>query len=70
MCDTSLYWFLMFVCVGGHGTVHWSRLRALSVLIMATLLMAACADLTTEHIKPILDHSSISQVRPHLSHVH
>uniref|UniRef100_A0A8C8FRD8 Cation/H+ exchanger protein 1 n=1 Tax=Oncorhynchus tshawytscha TaxID=74940 RepID=A0A8C8FRD8_ONCTS len=46
---------------GGHGTVHWSRLRALSVLIMATLLMAACADLTTEHIKPILDHSSISQ---------
>uniref|UniRef100_A0A8C7JK27 Cation/H+ exchanger protein 1 n=1 Tax=Oncorhynchus kisutch TaxID=8019 RepID=A0A8C7JK27_ONCKI len=47
MCDTSLYWFLM--------------LRALSVLIMATLLMAACADLTTEHIKPILDHSSISQ---------
>uniref|UniRef100_A0A674EPJ5 Cation/H+ exchanger protein 1 n=1 Tax=Salmo trutta TaxID=8032 RepID=A0A674EPJ5_SALTR len=47
---------------GGHGTVvHWSRLRALSVLIMATLLMAACADLTTEHIKPILDHSAISQ---------
>uniref|UniRef100_A0A8K9WNM1 Cation/H+ exchanger protein 1 n=1 Tax=Oncorhynchus mykiss TaxID=8022 RepID=A0A8K9WNM1_ONCMY len=45
----------------GHGTVHWSRLRALSVLIMATLLMAACADLTTEHIKPILDHSAISQ---------
>uniref|UniRef100_A0A674EQQ3 Cation/H+ exchanger protein 1 n=1 Tax=Salmo trutta TaxID=8032 RepID=A0A674EQQ3_SALTR len=41
--------------------VHWSRLRALSVLIMATLLMAACADLTTEHIKPILDHSAISQ---------
>uniref|UniRef100_A0A674DD68 Cation/H+ exchanger protein 1 n=1 Tax=Salmo trutta TaxID=8032 RepID=A0A674DD68_SALTR len=37
------------------------KLRALSVLIMATLLMAACADLTTEHIKPILDHSAISQ---------
>ncbi|KAL0963057.1 hypothetical protein UPYG_G00349150 [Umbra pygmaea] len=46
---------------GGHGTVHWSRWRALSVLILATLLMAACADLTTEHIKPILDHSAISQ---------
>uniref|UniRef100_A0A6Q2XQ05 Cation/H+ exchanger protein 1 n=1 Tax=Esox lucius TaxID=8010 RepID=A0A6Q2XQ05_ESOLU len=47
---------------GGHGVVvHWSRCRALSVLILATLLMAFCADLTTEHIKPILDHSAISQ---------
>ncbi|XP_060759700.1 cation/H+ exchanger protein 1 [Neoarius graeffei] len=42
-------------------TVHWSRWRALLVLIMATFLTAACADLTTEHIKPIISHSSISQ---------
>ncbi|KAG5267368.1 hypothetical protein AALO_G00220950 [Alosa alosa] len=48
----------------GHGpghVVHWSRLRALVVLIIATLLMAACADLTTENIQPILSYSSISQ---------
>uniref|UniRef100_A0A668APK2 Cation/H+ exchanger protein 1 n=1 Tax=Myripristis murdjan TaxID=586833 RepID=A0A668APK2_9TELE len=35
---------------GGHHVVHWSRWRALAVLIVATLLMAACADLTTENI--------------------
>ncbi|XP_030642822.1 cation/H+ exchanger protein 1 [Chanos chanos] len=47
---------------GHHGAVvHWSRWRALVVLIIATLLMAACADLTTENIKPIISHSSISQ---------
>ncbi|KAG7455833.1 hypothetical protein MATL_G00245330 [Megalops atlanticus] len=47
----------------GHhdAVVHWSRWRALVILIVATLLMSACADLTTEHIKPILAHSSISQ---------
>ncbi|KAJ8416411.1 hypothetical protein AAFF_G00356990 [Aldrovandia affinis] len=47
----------------GHhdAVVHWSRWRALVILIMATLLMSACADLTTEHIKPILAYSSISQ---------
>uniref|UniRef100_A0AAR2JEQ1 Cation/H+ exchanger protein 1 n=1 Tax=Pygocentrus nattereri TaxID=42514 RepID=A0AAR2JEQ1_PYGNA len=50
----------------GHGVqhnpvVHWSRWRALVVLIVATLLTAACADLTTEHIKPIISHSSVSQ---------
>lgn len=47
----------------GHhdAVVHWSRWRALIILIIATLLMSACADLTTEHIKPILAYSSISQ---------
>ncbi|KAJ8382876.1 hypothetical protein SKAU_G00036540 [Synaphobranchus kaupii] len=47
----------------GHhdAVVHWSRWRALVILIVATLLMSACADLTTEHIKPILACSSISQ---------
>ncbi|XP_029901210.1 cation/H+ exchanger protein 1 isoform X2 [Myripristis murdjan] len=45
----------------GHHVVHWSRWRALAVLIVATLLMAACADLTTENIQPIVAHSSISQ---------
>ncbi|CAJ1054865.1 cation/H+ exchanger protein 1 [Xyrichtys novacula] len=45
----------------GHHVVHWSRWRALAVLIVATLLMAACADLSTENIEPMLTHSSISQ---------
>ncbi|KAI1883455.1 hypothetical protein AGOR_G00231620 [Albula goreensis] len=46
---------------GHHPHAHWSRWRALVILITATLLMSACADLTTEHIKPILEHSSVSQ---------
>ncbi|XP_034529384.1 cation/H+ exchanger protein 1 [Notolabrus celidotus] len=45
----------------GHHVVHWSRWRALAVLIFATLLMAACADLSTENIEPMLTHSTISQ---------
>ncbi|CAG5927566.1 unnamed protein product [Menidia menidia] len=45
----------------GHHVVHWSRWRALAVLIVATGLMACCADLCTENIEPILTHSSISQ---------
>uniref|UniRef100_A0A3B5B995 Low affinity vacuolar monovalent cation/H(+) antiporter-like n=1 Tax=Stegastes partitus TaxID=144197 RepID=A0A3B5B995_9TELE len=45
----------------GHHVVHWSRWRALAVLIVATVLMACCADLSTENIEPILAHSSISQ---------
>uniref|UniRef100_UPI0037E8BF42 cation/H+ exchanger protein 1 n=1 Tax=Semicossyphus pulcher TaxID=241346 RepID=UPI0037E8BF42 len=49
------------VATGGHHVVHWSRWRALAVLIVATVLMAACADLSTENIEPMLNHSSISQ---------
>lgn len=50
-----------------HGAVvHWSRLRALVVLILATLLMAACADLCTENISPIISNSSVSQVHTHI----
>ncbi|KAM4712314.1 cation/H+ exchanger protein 1 isoform 2-T2 [Anableps anableps] len=45
----------------GHHVVHWSRWRALAVLIVATVLMASCADLCTVNIEPILSHSSISQ---------
>ncbi|XP_056223790.1 cation/H+ exchanger protein 1 isoform X1 [Seriola aureovittata] len=45
----------------GHHVVHWSRWRALAVLIVATVLMACCADLSTENIEPMLTHSSISQ---------
>lgn len=50
--------------MAGHleASVHWSRWRALLILIIATVLMSACADLTTEHIQPILSHSPISQV--------
>ncbi|XP_063052090.1 uncharacterized protein cax2 [Engraulis encrasicolus] len=43
------------------AVVHWSRWRALSILIIATVLMSACADLTTEHIQPILSRPGISQ---------
>uniref|UniRef100_A0A4W4H4F3 Cation/H+ exchanger protein 2 n=1 Tax=Electrophorus electricus TaxID=8005 RepID=A0A4W4H4F3_ELEEL len=41
--------------------VHWSRWRALLILIVATVLMSACSDLITEHIQPILTHPGISQ---------
>ncbi|KAM9854532.1 uncharacterized protein cax2 [Aulostomus maculatus] len=45
-----------------HGAVvHWSRWRSLVILIMATVLMSACADLATEHIQPILNQPNISQ---------
>uniref|UniRef100_A0A8B9LJZ4 Cation/H+ exchanger protein 2 n=1 Tax=Astyanax mexicanus TaxID=7994 RepID=A0A8B9LJZ4_ASTMX len=43
------------------AVVHWSRWRALLILIIATVLMSACADLTTEHIQPILNQPCISQ---------
>lgn len=43
------------------AVVHWSRWRSLLILIMATLLMSACADLITEHIQPILNQPNISQ---------
>ncbi|XP_051248774.1 cation/H+ exchanger protein 1 isoform X2 [Dicentrarchus labrax] len=49
------------VAAAGHHVVHWSRWRALAVLIVATVLMACCADISTENIEPILTHSSISQ---------
>ncbi|KAM3587719.1 uncharacterized protein V6R79_012680 [Siganus canaliculatus] len=49
------------VVATGHHVVHWSRWRALAVLIVATVLMACCADLSTENIEPLLTHSSISQ---------
>ncbi|KAF5904034.1 low affinity vacuolar monovalent cation/H(+) antiporter-like, partial [Clarias magur] len=47
----------------GHlsAVVHWSRWRALLILIVATVLMSACADLITEYIQPILSHPNISQ---------
>ncbi|KAM9771755.1 cation/H+ exchanger protein 1 [Syngnathus typhle] len=45
----------------GHHAVHWSRWRALAMLIVSTLLMACCADLSTDNIKPMLTSSSISQ---------
>uniref|UniRef100_A0AAV2IUQ9 Sodium/calcium exchanger membrane region domain-containing protein n=1 Tax=Knipowitschia caucasica TaxID=637954 RepID=A0AAV2IUQ9_KNICA len=50
---------------GGHPhadpVVHWSRWRALAALIIATVLMACCADLSIQNIEPMLTHSSISQ---------
>uniref|UniRef100_A0AAY4CG43 Cation/H+ exchanger protein 1 n=1 Tax=Denticeps clupeoides TaxID=299321 RepID=A0AAY4CG43_9TELE len=51
------------VSASGHmnAVVHWSRWRALLFLLIATLLMSACADLTTEHIQPILTQPHISQ---------
>ncbi|CAI9550036.1 unnamed protein product [Staurois parvus] len=50
--------------VPGHHhspVVHWSRWRAVIILIGSTLLMAACADLATEHISPILKEATVSQ---------
>ncbi|XP_072003605.1 uncharacterized protein [Engystomops pustulosus] len=50
--------------VPGHHhspVVHWSRLRAVVILIGSTLLMSACADLATEHISPILTGATVSQ---------
>ncbi|NXX98139.1 VNX1 protein, partial [Centropus bengalensis] len=50
--------------VPGHhhsAVVHWSRWRALVILLLSTLCMSACADLATEHISPILTTSTISQ---------
>ncbi|KAK2842121.1 hypothetical protein Q5P01_012321 [Channa striata] len=45
-----------------HGAVvHWSRWRSLVILIMATVLTSACADLATEHIQPILNQPNVSQ---------
>ncbi|KAM9334972.1 cation/H+ exchanger protein 1 [Symphorus nematophorus] len=49
------------VVAAGHHVVHWSRWRALAVLIVATVLMACCADLSTQNIEPMLTHSTISQ---------
>ncbi|XP_037624194.1 putative cation exchanger C521.04c isoform X1 [Sebastes umbrosus] len=47
---------------GHHGAVvHWSRWRSLVILIMATVLTSACADLVTEHIQPILNQPNVSQ---------
>ncbi|KAM9312594.1 uncharacterized protein PAF06_010541 [Gastrophryne carolinensis] len=50
--------------VPGHHhspVVHWSRCRAVAILIGSTLLMSACADLATEHISPILRGATVSQ---------
>ncbi|XP_069621477.1 uncharacterized protein [Ranitomeya imitator] len=50
--------------VSGHQhspVVHWSRWRAVVILIGSTLLMSACADLATEHISPILKGATVSQ---------
>uniref|UniRef100_A0A8C4GMD9 Cation/H+ exchanger protein 2 n=1 Tax=Dicentrarchus labrax TaxID=13489 RepID=A0A8C4GMD9_DICLA len=47
---------------GHHGAVvHWSRWRSMVILIMATVLTSACADLVTENIQPILNQPNISQ---------
>uniref|UniRef100_A0A3Q3X5A5 Uncharacterized protein n=1 Tax=Mola mola TaxID=94237 RepID=A0A3Q3X5A5_MOLML len=47
---------------GHHGAVvRWSRWRSLVILVMATVLTSACADLVTENIQPILNQPNISQ---------
>ncbi|OCT89276.1 hypothetical protein XELAEV_18017896mg [Xenopus laevis] len=50
--------------VPGHhhsAVVHWSRWRAMIILLGSTFLMSACADLATEHISPILTGATVSQ---------
>ena len=64
--NSHSYLTSLSVCAapGQHGAVvHWSRWRSLVILIMATVLTSACADLATEHIQPILNQPNISQVR-------
>ncbi|XP_011605474.2 low affinity vacuolar monovalent cation/H(+) antiporter-like [Takifugu rubripes] len=47
---------------GNHGAVvHWSRWRSLLILVLATVLTSACADLVTENIQPILNQPKVSQ---------
>ncbi|TWW75529.1 hypothetical protein D4764_13G0001910 [Takifugu flavidus] len=47
---------------GNHGAVvHWSRWRSLLILVVATVLTSACADLVTENIQPILNQPKVSQ---------
>lgn len=52
---------------GNHGAVvHWSRWRSLLILVVATVLTSACADLVTENIQPILNQPNVSQVNTRL----
>ncbi|XP_078091920.1 cation/H+ exchanger protein 1 isoform X2 [Mustelus asterias] len=49
--------------VSGHShnvVIHWSRWRAVVLLIVATVFMSACAELVSEHISPLLSNSAIS----------
>ncbi|XP_042191323.1 cation/H+ exchanger protein 1 isoform X3 [Callorhinchus milii] len=49
--------------VPGHShsiVVHWSRWRAVVLLVVATVFMSACAELVSEHISPLLSSSAIS----------
>ncbi|GCB61395.1 hypothetical protein scyTo_0014326 [Scyliorhinus torazame] len=49
--------------VPGHShnvVIHWSRWRAVVLLIVATVFMSACAELVSEHINPLLSNSVIS----------
>ncbi|XP_043569932.1 cation/H+ exchanger protein 1 isoform X3 [Chiloscyllium plagiosum] len=49
--------------VSGHShnvVIHWSRWRAVVLLIVATVFMSACAELVSEHINPLLSNSAIS----------
>lgn len=55
---------LLCAVTGNHGAVvHWSRWRSLVILVVATVLTSACADLVTENIQPILNQPNVSQVR-------
>ncbi|XP_067090518.1 uncharacterized protein [Osmerus mordax] len=62
-CFLSCSIMLSVLAVSSHqgAVVHWSRWRSFFILIVATLLMSACADLLTEHIQPILSQPNISQ---------
>ncbi|XP_051889680.1 cation/H+ exchanger protein 1 isoform X2 [Pristis pectinata] len=49
--------------VPGHShsvVIHWSRWRAVVLLVVATVCMSACAELVSEHIDPLLSSSAIS----------
>ncbi|XP_072418954.1 cation/H+ exchanger protein 1 isoform X3 [Chiloscyllium punctatum] len=49
--------------LSGHShnvVIHWSRWRAVVLLVVATVFMSACAELVSEHINPLLSNSAIS----------
>ncbi|XP_032895944.1 low affinity vacuolar monovalent cation/H(+) antiporter-like isoform X1 [Amblyraja radiata] len=49
--------------VPGHShnvVIHWSRWRAVVLLVVTTVCMSACAELVSEHIDPLLSSSAIS----------
>uniref|UniRef100_A0A4W3IJY2 Cation/H+ exchanger protein 2 n=1 Tax=Callorhinchus milii TaxID=7868 RepID=A0A4W3IJY2_CALMI len=57
---THIYDIHISDCHSHSIVVHWSRWRAVVLLVVATVFMSACAELVSEHISPLLSSSAIS----------